>query len=147
MLLSFGLGIPPYMPIPFRQVQLRQNMIASVVAGLFNIILNYVFIPRFGYIAAAYTTLFCYGVFTLAHYNFMRIICKKHLACKKIYDTRFIVLVCFGVCFAAAGLMALYRHAIMRYIIAAFSLALCVLKRKRIEKVIAGMKLNTNNAG
>ena len=37
------------------------------IAALLNIILNYIFIPKFGYVAAAYTTLFSYIVYFFLH--------------------------------------------------------------------------------
>ena len=42
-----------------------------------NIILNYIVMPRYGYLAAGYTTLVCYIVYSLNHYLFMEYICKK----------------------------------------------------------------------
>ncbi len=47
-------------------------MIASVLGAVLNIILNYIFVPLCGYIAAGYTTLFCYIVYSLSHYIFMK---------------------------------------------------------------------------
>lgn len=43
-------------------------MIASSVAAVLNIILNYLAIPVWGYAAAGYTTLICYIILTVAHY-------------------------------------------------------------------------------
>lgn len=42
-------------------------MIASSIGALLNIILNAIFIPRYGFIAAGYTTLVCYLVFMVMH--------------------------------------------------------------------------------
>ncbi|MFX0548808.1 lipopolysaccharide biosynthesis protein [Hathewaya histolytica] len=42
--------------------------INTFIAGTINIILNYIFIPKWGYLAAAYTTLFSYIVLFLLHY-------------------------------------------------------------------------------
>lgn len=42
--------------------------IGSVSAALVNFTLNMVFIPRYGYIAAAYTTMISYGLLMLFHY-------------------------------------------------------------------------------
>lgn len=42
--------------------------IGSVVAAVINLVLNWLFIPLYGYIAAAYTTLFSYACLLLIHY-------------------------------------------------------------------------------
>lgn len=41
--------------------------LGTTFAAVLNIILNWIFIPRYGYIAAAYTTLFCYMLYFLLH--------------------------------------------------------------------------------
>lgn len=48
-------------------------MIASMVAAMLNIGLNYITIPILGYIAAAYTTLICQIVMLIAYYLFYRV--------------------------------------------------------------------------
>lgn len=42
--------------------------IGSVMAAIINFVLNMLFIPRYGYIAAAYTTMISYGLLMLFHY-------------------------------------------------------------------------------
>lgn len=42
--------------------------INTVIAGTFNIVTNYLFIPRYGYIAAAWTTLASYALLFVLHY-------------------------------------------------------------------------------
>ena len=41
--------------------------INTIIAAVVNIILNYIFVPRYGYSAAAYTTLLSYGVSLVLH--------------------------------------------------------------------------------
>ena len=61
-----------------------QIMVGTLIAAAANVILNYIFIPIFGYIAAAYTTLAGYILLLFIHYLFVRRIGKHH-----IYDMRF----------------------------------------------------------
>lgn len=70
----------------------RKIMLASISGALMNIVLNFICIPVFGYIAAAYTTLVSYAFFALAHYLIMRSICRANLNDAQIYDMRFIML-------------------------------------------------------
>lgn len=51
--------------------------IASVMAALFNYVTNYMFIMKFGYIAAAYTTFFSYFILMLLHMYLVYKIEKK----------------------------------------------------------------------
>ena len=53
----------------------------SCLAALINYILNYAFIPRFGYIASAYTTFASYIVLMLMHYIMVRFVLKE-----QVYD-------------------------------------------------------------
>lgn len=61
------------------------------MAAIINIILNLIFINKFGYIAAAYTTLVTYLFYFFFHYV---IAWKIHKSC--IYDTKKLVLYIFG---------------------------------------------------
>lgn len=43
-------------------------MAASMAAAGANVVLNFIFIRLFGYIAAGYTTLACYMLYSVGHY-------------------------------------------------------------------------------
>jgi len=53
--------------------------LATLLAGIINIGLNYWLIPEFGYIAAAYTTLFSYVLLFIFHYINAKFIMKKNI--------------------------------------------------------------------
>lgn len=58
----------------------RTELIAvgSILAGVINIILNYIFIPIYGYVAAAVTTMVSYALLFLFHYFNARFILKEN---------------------------------------------------------------------
>lgn len=58
--------------------------VGTSIAAVVNVLLNYIFIPSFGYIAAAYTTLVGYIVLFSIHYCLVRHMDKSYL-----YDTKF----------------------------------------------------------
>ena len=60
---------------------------ATSCIAVLNIALNYFFIKRFGYIAGAYTTLFCYICYFLFHY----LMAKKLIGWQQ-FDTKIIVI-------------------------------------------------------
>ena len=63
-------------------------MIASIIGAVFNIILNAIFIPIYGFLAAGYTTLVCYILFMIMHFVFMRRVCAKHNIKDEVYDLK-----------------------------------------------------------
>lgn len=54
-------------------------MMGTILAALINIALNYVFIIKFGYIAAAYTTMASYFLYFVLHYIIARKICGEFI--------------------------------------------------------------------
>ena len=48
----------------------------TVIAGIVNVVLNYMLIPRFGYMAAAVTTLISYMLLSLLHYLTIKFLLK-----------------------------------------------------------------------
>ncbi len=111
-------------------------MIASVFCAILNVALNFVFIGLFGYIAAGYTTLFCYIVFVFGHYFFMRRVCRQYLDGARVYDLRILVGMSLG--FMAAGMLMLftYNYTFIRYGIVAAALIALIIKRKSVIAMV-----------
>lgn len=107
---------------------------ASVVGAVLNIILNYFGIKMFGYIAAGYTTLICYAVFGIAHYHFMKKICKENLHEIKLFDVKTIFMIAIILINFAIGMTLLYDHKLVRYIIVAVILIIVAINRKKISQ-------------
>lgn len=104
---------------------------ATIAASAVNVTLNFIFIPRYGYIAAAYTTLASYIV--LAAINYMN---YKKCPVNSIYNDRLVLLLTVA---AAAGCMAcaaLYSYTVIRYAVVLAAVAAVFVKRKSIIKVI-----------
>lgn len=78
----------------------KTNIIAigTCVAAVLNIVLNAIFIPKFGYVAAAYTTVVCY----IAYY-FVHVALSKKIHGSVIYSMK-IHLLCQGLVIACAAL-------------------------------------------
>lgn len=70
------------------------------IAAAMNIILNLIFIAKFGFLAAAYTTLFCYFVLMFVHLFINRIVLKVH-----VYDDWFMFVAIGAVAASAIGFM------------------------------------------
>ena len=110
--------------------------IASCAGAVLNIVLNYVFINIFGYFAAGYTTLFCYIVYAMFHYYFMKKLCKLYLDGVEPFSTKLYLVI--AVSFMAAGfvLLYLYNYSIVRYAVIIISIIVMIIHRKIIIKTI-----------
>lgn len=111
-------------------------MTASVTGAVLNLVLNYIFIPKFGYMAAAYTTLLCYIVYTVLHYYFMRMACRKLLDNIKVYDMRIILAITAAFMISGQLMVGLYDKMILRYAIILAIAAVMIWKRKYITNIL-----------
>lgn len=53
-------------------------MFASIAAAVLNVVLNLWLLPMFGFVAAGYTTMFCYFALVSGHYLLMRRAIRRH---------------------------------------------------------------------
>lgn len=91
-------------------------MYASILTAFINIILNYVFINLYGYIAAGYTTLFCYIIYAAIHYIFMKKICIEN-EFKNPYNGKVMWSIALIFAFLSIFISLLYNSFIIRYIL------------------------------
>lgn len=82
----------------------------TFLAATINIILNLIFIPKYGYIAAAYTTLASYLALMLIHFLFTRIILKVNL-----YNNKFMFGSILLTSTVAVLVQATFNNLYMRY--------------------------------
>ena len=68
-------------------------MIASGVAAGLNLLLNYIFVPLYGYAAAGYTTLICYILYCIGHHFMSKMIAKKYNNSENIYDFKGVLII------------------------------------------------------
>lgn len=88
--------------------------IGTVIAAIINLGLNIWLIPKFGYVAAAYTTFFSYAVLLLLHYSIVRFVLKVYL-----YDDKF-MFGAIGITFIIGMLISfMYNTTNLRYIVIA----------------------------
>ncbi len=116
-------------------------MVASCIGAAVNLVLNYIFIPIFGYYAAGYTTLFCYILFAVAHYFFhMKTLRMELPELGVLYNTRFILLFSAVVLAAMVGMVLTYKWTLVRYSIIAVLCVVAIVKRKLIVESIKALK-------
>ena len=96
--------------------------IATVLAALMNYILNYIFIPKYGYIAAAYTTFISY-LFLLFEHMFLVYKIKLNI----VYSYKFVFFAVIVACIFAFIGNNLYSNNTIRYVFMALYMILSVL--------------------
>ena len=111
-------------------------MIASVSGALLNLILNYIFIQLFGYMAAGYTTLACFMVYAIAHYLFMRKVCRQCCDGEYPYDTKKIIAITIPFLFMGFAFLATYPYPVLRYGIVLAAVIVAIVFRKRILDMV-----------
>ena len=84
-------------------------MIGSCCSAVINVILNAIFIPIFGYLAAGYTTMFAYGFQAFIDYYALRKVIGKD-----IYDKKFLLMTSSFVVFVAILLNYIYDKTFIR---------------------------------
>ena len=117
-------------------------MFASVISAVANLALNFMLIPRFGFLVAGYVSLACYILQALLDYIAMRLVLKE-----KVYNMKLIVLIAAGVLAAFVLSSVLYGYPVLRYIFIGLLLASAVLMRKRIISIVRNMKFFNNSGG
>lgn len=114
--------------------------VATVLGAGLNILLNAIFIPMYGFVAAGYTTLACYIIYAIAHYVFMRRVAVLHMDGYRVYNAGIIAFI--GLVFVAlSGLMlAVYEVPLVRYLLLALLVGVVVLFRKKLIATFKEMK-------
>lgn len=113
-------------------------MLSSTIAGVTNIILNFIFMWLFGYIAAGYTTLVSYLLLSIANYHYMKRVIQRKGIDSKIYNIRVICLISLILCISASACMMLYRLPLIRYLLILVGMFILWIKK---DKAIALLKM------
>ena len=103
------------------------------IAAAANYALNWWLIPKYGFVAAAYTTMASYVLVTVIHWFINRAVLKKHI----YQDMRmFFILLAFGVFYLAMPF--LYERIIIRFAVLLIACAVYLIgNRKMIKSLLA----------
>ena len=105
----------------------KKIMIATVISAIVNIVLNYLLIPKYGYIAASYTTLASYIVLAITQYIFMKQEMKSDY-----YDEKVFIGLSSGMIFFSVFANAIYKYLVIRYICILVLVIVGTVNRKKI---------------
>ena len=113
--------------------------VASMIAAGANIVLNLVFIPVFGFSAAAYSTVLCYGLLALAHTIFSIFVCKKNVGAettRKMINAKLVWTIAIVAMVAMLACNLLYPYAMIRYAIIIGFCAIVIIKRDFVQELL-----------
>lgn len=111
-------------------------MMASIAAAVVNIVLNVIFIPLYGYVAAAYTTLACYVLYSLGHYIVGGKILKDNTGFKAIIDVKITLVLSVAIIIISCTVHLFFDWIVLRYLIILIGAAAAFIKRKKIVELI-----------
>ncbi len=131
---------PLFGNIEFYFAKTKFTMLASCGGAVANIILNYIFIKRFGYLAAGYTTLVCYILFAVLHFIAYNNIRKTKLNQEVVYNIKFIIFFSMIVLIVMGFVLTIYNSYIVRYLLILVICILLFLNRKKIIKLLKEQK-------
>ena len=127
----------------------KMIMISSAIAALLNVVLNYLMINAYGYMAAAYTTLVSYIVMAALLSIWANCEFKKNVtAVDFVYDNKGIFMISVMTLIVSLFAIMIYDYTVIRYMMAFLMLCFVIiyglyyLKRVRQEK--GGSKLEKN---
>ena len=113
-------------------------MYSSVIAATVNVILNYICIQKFGYMAAAYTTLIAYIVLAGVQVIFARKINFNENGVKSVYNDRAILFMSILTIIATLFGLIFYRYTVLRYILTfigmVVGLKIALMALKKLKK-------------
>lgn len=110
--------------------------IVSGIAAVMNIGMNYIFLKKYGYYAAGYTTLICYMLFALLHYwNYKRIL-KREPYLNGIFDIRHVLLISFSGLALMGICLLLYRYSVIRFSLVIIIITISFYFRNQLKSII-----------
>lgn len=114
--------------------------IASILSAILNIVLNWFYIRKYGYLAAGYTTMISYMAMAVMHYLFLKKISLKYKEIIKLFDIKFLLYISGAILVVGIGCLKLYQYTVIRYLAIMVLLVSMWVKRNKITALINRIK-------
>lgn len=115
-------------------------MVSSILAAVVNLGLNYIFIKQYGYVAAGYTTLVCYVLYSIGHAIVSRKVMREFIPDKTLFDYKCVIGLSVLVIFAGIGCNFLFAYKVVRYGLLVIFGIVAFVKRDLLMSNIIGLK-------
>jgi len=120
--------------------QTKGISVISIIAAAINVVLNAVFIPLFGYLAAGWTTLASYILLSCLHYLLMKRACRRNQVTQPIFPGKLMLLICAAVVALSFAVLGMYRLGWLRYVILAAEAIAAFCLRKKLYSLLKHIK-------
>lgn len=121
------------------------TMVASCIAAFLNVILNYVYIEKYGYVAAGYTTLICYVVYSVAHGIVSLNILRNNGIAHSVVNYRMCGIISLTVIAFSLVITLTYNFTALRYALIIVTVVLTIRYRMKLLNVIKELKIAKEN--
>ncbi len=111
----------------------------SVMATIINIVLNLIFIDKYGYMAAGYTTLFGYIFLSLFHYYYTKKIMNTNNI-SKIFNEKLIIVLSIFVIIIGILIQFLYKYVFIRYSLVLIVIVILLINKNKIINIFKTLK-------
>lgn len=118
----------------------KKVMLASIAAAVLNVVLNCVFIPIFGYIAAAFTTLACYIFLAIFHFIMAKKVLNDRHVHITLFDGKTIIAISLILMIALIAFEYLYAKTVLRYGVLAVIILALFMKRHYFLNLLKTIK-------
>lgn len=119
-----------FINVEFFYEEKKKLVWASIGSAIVNLLLNWIFIRKFGYIAAGYTTLVSYMLFAFANYLAMKQVLRSKRIENNAYSYTGLVLLFFLFCIFSAIGTVLYNNLCVRIFCALAVLVIIIIQKK-----------------
>ena len=134
MYFAFLYSLPAVIEYFYKKTKLIA--VGTAGAALANVVLNAIFIPMYGYVAAAYTTVVCYVL-----YFFFHLFIAKKILGRFLYDMKSLFACIAGVVVFTAACLAMLDYMWLRWgILLVFLLASGIIALRKKEQLITIVK-------
>lgn len=113
-------------------------MIGTILAAILNIILNLFFLIRYGYVAAAYTTLITYIAYFILHY----LIAKKIIG-RSLFSTRILFILSFVIIAMNFVTLFMLKFVMLRWIVAVLIFIISIIAEEKQLGLVKGKIKNS----
>lgn len=125
-----------FVGIEYYYEKTKNVVFATVTAVVFNIIMNLICIPKFGFLAAAYTTLMGYIIMAIMHYIFMKRVQRDNIIEGDFYNIKeFVCIAIFILGFMIVSVF-LIEMVLLRYLLIVLILIFAFCRRKKLIEIV-----------
>ena len=111
-------------------------MMSKLLSAILNIVLNAIFIPKYGFAAAGYTTMIAYLFLAFAYYVNMVFLVKSDIQLSGLYDNKAVWKFTLELTVISLILMMTYNTILLRYILLICVSIITILKRNQMANII-----------